>query len=84
MWHRPAVRIQPLLELRLGPMFIKPVTRIRNGFAKLFRDGFVVLTGCTEERVALSWLRRRDTMFIQESLQLGLSPTERKLVKSRG
>jgi len=60
-------------------MFIKPVTGVRSGFAKLLCNVFVVLAGCTEECVALSGLRRRDTMFIQESLELRLTPTERKL-----
>lgn len=62
-------------------MLVQPVTRVRSSFAELLRDSFVVFAGGTEKRVAFAWLGSRNTMTVQEGLELRFGPAKKALIR---
>ena len=74
LWDRYSALIEELLELGLGPGLIEPIARVARGLLELFRDRLVVLSSGGQERVALTWLRSRYAMFVEEGFELGISP----------
>jgi hypothetical protein len=61
-----SLEITNLLEIRLAPSGIKPVTRIGRVLASLLCDGIVVLTSTGEIDITGSWLRGRDVVVVEE------------------
>lgn len=66
--------VEPLLEVRLGPGLVKPVTRVSSGLASLLSDGLVVFASGREESVTGARLGGGDAVFVEESLKGGLGP----------
>lgn len=59
--------IKPLLQVRLGPGLIQPVTRVGSSLASLLSDGVVAGTGLLEEGITLARLGDCDGVSIYKS-----------------
>jgi hypothetical protein len=66
--------VEKLLEVRLGPSFIEPVSWISGGLANLLSHRFIIRANSLEESVAGSWLWYGDIVFVSESLELRVGP----------
>lgn len=52
--------IEPLLEVRLGPGLVQPVTGVGSGLASLLGDSLVAGAGLLEEGITLAGLGNCD------------------------
>lgn len=57
--------IEPLLQVRLGPGLIQPVTRVGGSLASLLSDGLIAGTGLLEEGITLAGLGNCDSQYSQ-------------------
>jgi len=74
---RNATLVKPLLEIRIGPRFVKPVSRICGSLTNLLGGTFVAFTSGLVGLVAGTWLRNRDAMTVAERLERRVSPAIR-------
>ena len=59
--------IKPLLEIRLGPGLVQPVTGVGSSLTSLLSDGVVAGTGLLEEGITLAGLGNCDDVSIHYS-----------------
>ena len=59
-----AMGIKPLLEVRLGPGLVQPVTRVGSSLASLLSDGLVARAGLLEKGITLAGLGNCDKVSI--------------------
>jgi hypothetical protein len=67
--------IEELLEIRLRPSFVEPVSWVGGGLASLLGHRFIVGANFLEESVTGPWLWYGDIMLVSESLELRVGPT---------
>lgn len=78
-----AALVHPLLQLRVRPGLIEPITRVLEGLAGLVGSRLVVGAGREEEGVASAGLRVRDAVVVEEGLQLRVGPAGPKSAHSK-
>lgn len=67
--------VEPGLQVRVRPLRVEPVTRVRGGLAGLVCRRLVVGANSGEKRVASAGLGVGDAVVVKESLELRVGPT---------
>lgn len=73
---RNATLVEPSLEIGIGPGLVQPVSGVSDGLANLIGNGLVVGASSLEKRVAGAGSRVRNTVVIEEGLDLRLGPAK--------
>lgn len=68
----PAALVQPFLQVRLRPLRVQPITRVRDGLASFLCNSLVVFAGGLDQDIMLARLRSRNAMTVEECLELRL------------
>lgn len=67
--------VKKLLEVRLRPSLIEPVSWVSGGLTDLLGHGFIIRTSSLKESVTGSWLWYGYIVLVSESLELRVGPT---------
>ena len=62
--------VEPDLEVRVGPRFVEPVTRIGSGCADLLSCALIIFTCDLFGLVGIVWLWCRDAITVEEGLEV--------------
>jgi hypothetical protein len=73
--HAKKCRNSNLLEITLAPGLVEPVSGVRISFTELVGNSLVVLTGRSQQGIAGTGRRVRNSMAIKEALELTLTPS---------
>jgi hypothetical protein len=69
-----ATLIEPGLQVRVGPRFVQPVTRVVDSLGELVGSRLVVLADRLEEGVTLAGLGNGNAILVGKGLQLRIGP----------